>query len=197
MAVAGIAAARQRGVLVPDHLSVVGFDDSQLSAFLSAPLTTVPPMSSAGARLRRPPCSPAPRASRSPTSYCPQHNSSPAPPPALSQCARADNQPAEGRRTESALDGNPSRHRPGTGSVFPAEQRRTAMKRPLRPRSPDRRGHRPRRPRPHRLRLRRRRRRRRPHRQGPHHDLVLEQRPGGRLGQADGRPGTPTTPTSR
>jgi DNA-binding LacI/PurR family transcriptional regulator len=41
MAVAGIAAARQRGVLVPDHLSVVGFDDSQISAFLTAPLTTV------------------------------------------------------------------------------------------------------------------------------------------------------------
>ena len=41
MAVAGVAAARQRGVLVPDHLSVVGFDDSQLSAYLTAPLTTV------------------------------------------------------------------------------------------------------------------------------------------------------------
>jgi DNA-binding LacI/PurR family transcriptional regulator len=41
MAVAGIAAARQRGVLVPDDLSVVGFDDSQLAAYLTAPLTTV------------------------------------------------------------------------------------------------------------------------------------------------------------
>ncbi len=41
MAVAGISAARQLGVLVPDHLSVVGFDDSELSAYLSAPLTTV------------------------------------------------------------------------------------------------------------------------------------------------------------
>jgi DNA-binding LacI/PurR family transcriptional regulator len=41
MAVAGIAAARQRGVLVPDQLSVVGFDDSQISAYLTAPLTTV------------------------------------------------------------------------------------------------------------------------------------------------------------
>src|SRR6478735_2814999 len=41
MAVAGVATARQRGVLVPDHLSVVGFDDSQLSAYLTAPLTTV------------------------------------------------------------------------------------------------------------------------------------------------------------
>jgi DNA-binding LacI/PurR family transcriptional regulator len=41
MAVAGIAAARQRGVLVPDDLSVIGFDDSQISAYLTAPLTTV------------------------------------------------------------------------------------------------------------------------------------------------------------
>jgi DNA-binding LacI/PurR family transcriptional regulator len=41
MAVAGIATARQQGVLVPDHLSVVGFDDSQLAAYLTAPLTTV------------------------------------------------------------------------------------------------------------------------------------------------------------
>jgi DNA-binding LacI/PurR family transcriptional regulator len=41
MAVAGIAAARQCGALVPDHLSVVGFDDSQISAYLPAPLTTV------------------------------------------------------------------------------------------------------------------------------------------------------------
>jgi DNA-binding LacI/PurR family transcriptional regulator len=41
MAVAGVAAARQRGVLVPDHLSVVGFDNSQISAYLTAPLTTV------------------------------------------------------------------------------------------------------------------------------------------------------------
>lgn len=41
MAVAGIAAARQLGVLVPDHLSVVGFDDSQISAYLTAPLSTV------------------------------------------------------------------------------------------------------------------------------------------------------------
>ena len=41
MAVAGIAAARQCGALVPDHLSVVGFDDSQISAYLTAPLSTV------------------------------------------------------------------------------------------------------------------------------------------------------------
>ncbi len=41
MAVAGIAAARQRGLVVPHDLSVIGFDDSQLAAFLSAPLTTV------------------------------------------------------------------------------------------------------------------------------------------------------------
>src|SRR5664279_589606 len=41
MAVAGIAAARQRSVLVPDNLSVVGFDDSQISAYLAAPLSTV------------------------------------------------------------------------------------------------------------------------------------------------------------
>ncbi len=41
MAVAGISAARQRGVRVPDDLSVVGFDDSELSAYLTAPLTTV------------------------------------------------------------------------------------------------------------------------------------------------------------
>ena len=41
MAVAGISAARQRGIRVPDDLSVVGFDDSELSAYLTAPLTTV------------------------------------------------------------------------------------------------------------------------------------------------------------
>jgi LacI family repressor for deo operon, udp, cdd, tsx, nupC, and nupG len=41
MAVAGISAARRRGVRVPDDLSVVGFDDSELSAYLTAPLTTI------------------------------------------------------------------------------------------------------------------------------------------------------------
>ncbi len=41
MALGVVRAARERGLEVPDHLSVVGFDDSQLIAFTDPPLTTV------------------------------------------------------------------------------------------------------------------------------------------------------------
>ncbi|HJB11468.1 MAG TPA: LacI family transcriptional regulator [Candidatus Brachybacterium merdavium] len=41
MAIAGLSLARSRGVLVPEELSVTGYDDSELSAHLSPPLTTV------------------------------------------------------------------------------------------------------------------------------------------------------------
>ena len=41
MALGAIRAARQRGLLVPDDLSVIGYDDSPLMAFTDPPLTTV------------------------------------------------------------------------------------------------------------------------------------------------------------
>jgi len=41
MALGAIRAARQRGLDVPKHLSVVGYDDSTLIAFTDPPLTTV------------------------------------------------------------------------------------------------------------------------------------------------------------
>jgi DNA-binding LacI/PurR family transcriptional regulator len=41
MAVAGLAAARERGLSVPDDLSLTGFDDSPLAALASPPLTSV------------------------------------------------------------------------------------------------------------------------------------------------------------
>lgn len=41
MAMAGMAEAHRRGIRIPDELSVVGFDDSELSAHLHPPLTTV------------------------------------------------------------------------------------------------------------------------------------------------------------
>ncbi|WP_156725250.1 LacI family DNA-binding transcriptional regulator [Streptomyces apocyni] len=41
MALGAIRAARQRGLQVPDDISVVGFDDSPLIAFTDPPLTTV------------------------------------------------------------------------------------------------------------------------------------------------------------
>jgi LacI family transcriptional regulator len=40
-AVGAIAACRERGVSVPDELSVIGFDDLEMAAYLSPPLTTV------------------------------------------------------------------------------------------------------------------------------------------------------------
>lgn len=41
MALGAVRAARQRGLAVPAHVSVVGFDDSPLIAFTDPPLTTV------------------------------------------------------------------------------------------------------------------------------------------------------------
>lgn len=41
MAIAGQSLARSRGVHVPEHLSITGFDDTELSAHLSPALTTV------------------------------------------------------------------------------------------------------------------------------------------------------------
>jgi LacI family repressor for deo operon, udp, cdd, tsx, nupC, and nupG len=41
MAVAGMAEAYRRGLSIPRDLSVVGFDDTELSAYLHPPLTTV------------------------------------------------------------------------------------------------------------------------------------------------------------
>lgn len=41
MAVAGMAEAYRRGLSIPHDLSVVGFDDTELSAYLHPPLTTV------------------------------------------------------------------------------------------------------------------------------------------------------------
>ncbi len=41
MAVAGMAEANRRGLSVPRDLSVVGFDDTEVSAYLHPPLTTV------------------------------------------------------------------------------------------------------------------------------------------------------------
>jgi alanine racemase len=41
MALGAIRAARQRGLVVPRDLSVVGYDDSPLIAFTDPPLTTV------------------------------------------------------------------------------------------------------------------------------------------------------------
>ena len=41
MALGVVAAARERGVRVPDDLSVVGFDDISLARYATPPLTTV------------------------------------------------------------------------------------------------------------------------------------------------------------
>jgi LacI family repressor for deo operon, udp, cdd, tsx, nupC, and nupG len=41
MAMAGMAEAERRGMVIPDDLSVIGFDDSELSAHLHPPLTTI------------------------------------------------------------------------------------------------------------------------------------------------------------
>ncbi|WP_049574914.1 LacI family DNA-binding transcriptional regulator [Streptomyces sp. SBT349] len=41
MALGAIRAARQRGLAVPEHCSVIGFDDSPLIAFTDPPLTTI------------------------------------------------------------------------------------------------------------------------------------------------------------
>ena len=41
MAIAGLAVAAQRGLRIPEDLSVVGFDDDQISAHLAVPLSTV------------------------------------------------------------------------------------------------------------------------------------------------------------
>ena len=41
MAIAGLAVAAQRGLRIPEDLSVVGFDDDQISAHLPVPLSTV------------------------------------------------------------------------------------------------------------------------------------------------------------
>lgn len=41
MAIAGVVAARQAGLRVPEDLSVIGFEDSELSAHINPPLTTV------------------------------------------------------------------------------------------------------------------------------------------------------------
>jgi DNA-binding LacI/PurR family transcriptional regulator len=41
MAIGGLAAARRAGVAVPEALSIVGFDDVPLAAYLAPPLTTV------------------------------------------------------------------------------------------------------------------------------------------------------------
>ena len=41
MALGAVRAARQRGLSVPHHVSVVGYDDSPLMAFTDPPLTTM------------------------------------------------------------------------------------------------------------------------------------------------------------
>ena len=41
MAIGAVSAARGLGLRVPEHLSVVGFDDIELAAFVDPPLTTV------------------------------------------------------------------------------------------------------------------------------------------------------------
>jgi DNA-binding LacI/PurR family transcriptional regulator len=41
MAIGAIRAARQQGLRVPEDVSVVGFDDSPLMAYIDPPLTTV------------------------------------------------------------------------------------------------------------------------------------------------------------
>jgi DNA-binding LacI/PurR family transcriptional regulator len=41
MAIAGIGVARDRGLRVPDDLSVIGFDDISLAEHIAPPLTTV------------------------------------------------------------------------------------------------------------------------------------------------------------
>jgi LacI family transcriptional regulator len=41
MAFGALAAAREAGILVPEHLSMVGYDDIQLAAYSAPPLTTV------------------------------------------------------------------------------------------------------------------------------------------------------------
>ena len=41
MAVAGMAEAHRRGLRIPEDLSIIGFDDAELSAHLHPPLTTV------------------------------------------------------------------------------------------------------------------------------------------------------------
>lgn len=41
MAIAGLSAAQELGATVPDHLSVTGFDDTELAGYVAPPLTSV------------------------------------------------------------------------------------------------------------------------------------------------------------
>ena len=53
MAIGVLHAARQRGLRVPDDLSVVGFDDIRFAQYVDPPLTTIR-AADARARARRP-----------------------------------------------------------------------------------------------------------------------------------------------
>ncbi len=57
MAIGALRAAHESGVRVPDELSIVGFDDIELSAYTSPALTTVAQPRSASARWRSTRCS--------------------------------------------------------------------------------------------------------------------------------------------
>ena len=131
MALGAVAAAAERGVRVPDDLSVVGFDDMQLVGLVQPPLTTCARTRRGSARPPRRPCwrssTRRPR-TRNPPSRCPSSWSSA--PPRRRRRRRPERPPARPRsprrrpaapRTKTVFDSH-------TNAVTGNQQERRGMR---------------------------------------------------------------------